>query len=554
MEEEIKIKGSKLSLIRVAHKPYFGLDIKVEECTKKHPEKINILLFLTRGNPSYGTYSSTNHIDKYAVDNSSLREYEECWYISEGESINSFSENEYTIDEKKIIATFILFMLKNHSLLINNLDIVEDLLVATNEKRFIKKFYNNVSNSDPGLYTYKIYLELFIKNNDVSEEKYSLEPEKIRKIYTKKTEYGYSVVNLLEDLVSDPVSEILISKGISYERISKRTVSEHCRDVESGVESWHKILKIVRNKVRANLSISYASSVVVDIPSNKFGIDPGKKIYTTTKNICIVEDGNIHIRLLCVKVSPELSSKLKNIDNLVVSELCNENELVLNLHNIPVITYDRISDKNIILPVDLAKLEVESKRCLIALNYLRFIRSELISPKKKFLEDLGIYKHSYHSDMDISRKEKEKSPGERETSTVPCGLCAKIDALNFSKKDKTDSYMRYYHSDSNANIITKGANLAKTGYILEIVSILDSFGLSIFKKSNEKNYDLSTVEEAIDRITALKETVEETIKKEKFKYILRKDRFIDLLDIPMSFMIEQKSYTVWWRLVVIGQY
>jgi hypothetical protein len=214
----------------------------------------------------------------------------------------------------------------------------------------------------------------------------------------------YSIYELVDDLIKDNsfildtnnfklISPISINKTLETSRMS---------------DEWCRILGKTGNKKRANLSINFLANICAEIPENNVGIEPGKLHLTSPRKICIVKDGLIINSNITVKInSKELQRKLKKV-NIIKERLLYDNELTLNLSSLPIINRNKLK----INIFDVAQTEANYTFSSMACNYLEkliYMRDKKLtscpkkitkekSDKEKYLESLGIYNTTLHSE------------------------------------------------------------------------------------------------------------------------------------------------------------
>jgi hypothetical protein len=214
----------------------------------------------------------------------------------------------------------------------------------------------------------------------------------------------YSIYELINDLVED---ESFILDTNNFKLISPIAKNETV-ETERASDEWCRVLGKTGNKKRANLSIDFLANLLVDIPENKVGIEPGKLHITAPRKICIIKDGILINPEISVKVnSNKLQKKLVSA-GIVKNKLLYKNELTLDLSKLPIITRDKLK----INVFDLAQTEVKYTFSSIACNYLErlvYMRDKKLttcpkklqepekSEKEKFLEKLGVYGNRLYS-------------------------------------------------------------------------------------------------------------------------------------------------------------
>lgn len=163
----------------------------------------------------------------------------------------------------------------------------------------------------------------------------------------------------------------------------------------------------IGNKRRANLGICFDTNVVVNIPENTVGIEPGEKTYKTRQSICLVKDGLLNQSLIGVMISNKLAGKFKRL-GIIKSELVFSGEYLIDISSLPVVTKCAIRD---ISSYYLSRLEVKYKLAAIANEYIQEYYPEKVTldPKIEFLKSLGIVGDYYFPKKETDKEATRKS-------------------------------------------------------------------------------------------------------------------------------------------------
>jgi hypothetical protein len=195
----------------------------------------------------------------------------------------------------------------------------------------------------------------------------------------------YSVYHLMKDIVEDGAS-IMISKDLTgeYNKISK-----------SGTQGWKfaatwmKVINLLGNRERANMSFKCSYSVTIKVPENKkLGVAADERELNTIINLNIIKDGLVNIDSIGIKGSKEFIQKLKR-KHIVEFNILYENEVLVDLKKLPIISRSDIRRPSIQLLSELVK-NIELSR--IAAKFYELTKpAPKKTAKEKYLESLGIY-------------------------------------------------------------------------------------------------------------------------------------------------------------------
>lgn len=266
MEKEIKINGSRLRLVKYCSYEH-GKSTEIILRNKKNLKYQYVLLadkLSSSGNPwlimdSYGK-------NKISV-NPSVHNYASAWGLVREKGIDRYSGEIYSTQDLRIILSFLGSTIK-----LEYLDTAELLAQATEDEIVIKGFYEMY-----GRVGMTNYIEDL--NDIIRHPEYTPKPVERKTKYPKiYSDYNkYSISRLITDLIEDNAS-ILINPELigEYKRLSPKKVDSNTA-VTYQKDKWAKVTGTIGNKRRANLGICFDTNVVVNIPENTVGIEPGEK-------------------------------------------------------------------------------------------------------------------------------------------------------------------------------------------------------------------------------------------------------------------------------------
>lgn len=176
----------------------------------------------------------------------------------------------------------------------------------------------------------------------------------------------YSVIDFLEELKSDPESRIKVIPDIlHYNRVSPKT-TDLSKNVVEYLDTPGKILSISKSKSKANINITYNATVNVTTPDGT-----EYKDYSSLKNFCVIREGKLNTKYICVKINSKLAGKLKRL-GVVYTKLLKDT-YILDLSKLPV--YSR-SNVGVVLPWMLEKYEYTFQCLKFKEEYIKFLMGE----------------------------------------------------------------------------------------------------------------------------------------------------------------------------------
>lgn len=327
----------------------------------------------------------------------SVHNYASAWGIVREKRVERYSGETYSTQDLRIILSFLGSTIK-----LEYLDTAELLAQATKDEIVIKGFYEMYGRV--GMTNYIEDLNDIIKRSEYTPKPIERKT-KYPKIYSDYNKY--SISRLITDLIEDNAS-ILINPELigEYKRLSPKKVDSNTA-VTYQKDKWAKVTGTIGNKRRANLGICFDTNVVVNIPENTVGIEPGEKTYKTRQSICLVKDGLLNQSLIGVMISNKLAGKFKRL-GIIKSELVFSGEYLIDISSLPVVTKCAIRD---ISSYYLSRLEVKYKLAAIANEYIQEYYPEKVTldPKIEFLKSLGIVGDYYFPKKETDKEATRKS-------------------------------------------------------------------------------------------------------------------------------------------------
>lgn len=435
---EILINNSRFKLTEISY-------VEIHDRTK-NKSIFNNYRYLSKGviygpdNTDYWEYQNLNTLlDKINRLNTNLPKNYRL-FVLERSKTNKI-DREYTTDEIKIMSGVCRALITDtHSKLTvyTKLELIEGLVRAIGRVKPLSHFYT-YGNKLSDMYTnlYKSLQTTSLLKDEIVD----------RKLLWFPSYHGgrrYSIYELVNDLIED---KSFILDTNKFKLISPIAKNERV-GTERASDEWCRILGKTGNKKRANLSIDFLANLLVDIPENKVGIEPGKLHITAPRKICIIKDGILINPEILVKVNSNKLQKKLISTGIVKCRLLYKNELILNLSKLPIITRDKLK----INIFDLAQTEVKYTFSSIACNYLErlvYMRDKKLttcpkklqepekSEKEKFLEKLGIYGNRLYSTK--VKTEANSKYLANEVSSIIDGMNSKYysnDILSYCNKAK----------------------------------------------------------------------------------------------------------------------
>ena len=389
MNKEILIENSRLKLIEL-EKGLIVKDRLVLPPSIYNKLSSKALLVVIDGSDGRIETKILTLTSYYTVDLSELQTpYENgkhFWVLMKSDTIIRTPQS-YTNDEIRIILYFLNYMWSNSSVRKS-----EKFIRALGIDELTETFYrlngnNTVSNK----------ICFLISKLATNKEDLVIERNKNFKTKEIYSGHSYSVYHLLKDLVEDKAS-ILIDPGItsSYKRISLSKESKPTNLKET--DKWMKVLDIVGNKNRANLSLKCLERISLHIPEDK-NVGVEEKDVSLLKPTCfnIIRDGLVNIDIIGIRGSKNLIRKLRRSTkcfNLLYSD-----EVLVDLSKMKLINRSEIKklDRNV-----LSYLVLDLILSKIAITYYKTKRSmyptiDKRSDEEKYLNNLGIFGNYYFS-------------------------------------------------------------------------------------------------------------------------------------------------------------
>jgi hypothetical protein len=354
--------------------------------------------------------------------------------------------------------------------------------------------------------------------------------------YVAKSIYGrkrYSILSLVRDLEAAGAKIYMEPELVGkYKRISKRV-----KDGSTLItDNWNQIIGVAGNRTRANLSLQVVSKVVVEVPENEFGVEPGERKLDSIRSFALIRDGVLNMEELGIKTDDtKLIGKLKRLG--VLTPMLLMDEYVIDLTKLPV-----CSSTGAVGSYQLARAEYMVKTADLEVAYLERLiykleRGLTVLPKKleapeddeatKFLKSLGIFDDRYYSP-----KTEDLEPEDGYLATEVIG---KVEGF------PTD------FSSNITSFINKGA--CKNPAVMNHLSLLEPL-------RHEKNVDV--LKKELDIVQTKRKVYITALRELKFKIILGKNlRFsgkgshsletyrVNLSSSKVSVTWKVKETTIW---------
>lgn len=324
----------------------------------------------------------TNKIDSRGLD--------EILILYKNKTINPPMTGNYDFESTAKILAFI------YAIPINYKDPLEALILSVKNGLLISSFYNAFSpDIQRGV---KQNCKYLIRNREWYKNctNYPVLP---RRCFKKGQRY--SVTKLLLDLErtgSSFIADYELMKGTLIGPHEKRRAC-----MEKIKENFVKILGVVGNQNRANLSLEFKQPITVSLPKNKFGIDKVENL-TVVRNLNIVKDACINTAFILVKIPEELARVLRSV-NCVEAKFINLEDsdkiYLLDLRKLPVLSKREMKPLSIealsrlVWKYTIAKEALFYKRIKASKDRYRNGKEDL-SEKELFLRANGIYGSSYY--------------------------------------------------------------------------------------------------------------------------------------------------------------
>ena len=396
--------------------------------------------------------------------------YSEAWVIEKSDI--KHGKEKYTGIEKDVMLKWLKVLFPAH------LDTAEVLVRAIDYGNVIRKFYESY-----GTDLIREFYRLIDSIIDGIEKGTGKSEKKFAKQYISPK---YNVLQFLHDIIEAGDVMIYTDPDLigQYKRISRKLKF-------SGTivpDKWCKVIGIVGNRTRANLSLSYETKISVDVPENTFGVEPGARELKTKRSFCFVKDGVVWQKWLGVKTrNKTLIRKMLN-SGIVKSGIVYSDEYLVNLEMMPAINKN---DIRFISSSRLARSEADIELCKIAGAWARrkeymAKKSLTVCPKlpqpvlgdaEKFLHSLGIFGDTYvppKTEVDGSRKSYEAYEvvghvvGISDPATIATRFINKIGTVpgaieNYLKKLEEnhtlsgrswDEEIAYWEKQTQKNVIT----------------------------------------------------------------------------------------------------
>jgi hypothetical protein len=380
---KIKINNSKLSIVELN---FTKGDTKVSGIDKNKLRYQRILL-TSPGSHQFTVLPATS--DTVSLPSSVQKaRYSEAWAIEK--DTTKATKEKYTGFDKDVMLKWMKVLYPSH------LDTAELLCHACGYGNVTKAFYES--------YGTDMIRDFYRLIDSITSGMSSGTKKSDKKFPCQYTAPKYNIYRLLKDMVEAGDVKIYTDPDLigKYKRITRgvKTAGTLVPD------KWCEVIGIVGNKTRANLSLSYKSTISVPIPANSFGIT-GPKDLECIRSYCIVKDGIAWSTKLGIKTKNKSLIRKLYGSGIIEMGLVYDDEYLLDLEKLPVIS---VSDTKNITSWNLAKAEVAveyarigsmwaSRKAMMERKKLSVCPKKMdldaISPEEAFLHSLGIYGDKY---------------------------------------------------------------------------------------------------------------------------------------------------------------
>jgi len=314
--------------------------------------------------------------------------YSEAWVIEKTDT--KYTKEKYDGLEKDVMLKWAV------KLFPEKLDTAEILVRAVDYGNVTRKFYESYG-TDLIREFYNLVgmiLDGAVKPTGRSDKKYA--PQYIAP--------KYSILNLMKDIMEAKDVQIYTDPDLigKYKRISRglKLTGEIVPD------KWCKVIGLVGNRTRANLSLSYQTLINITIPENEFGVKAETRELKTNRSFCIVKDGVVWSKWLGVKTKNTTLVRKMTKAGIIKSSIVYSDEYLLNLESLPAISASEIRH---ISSTQMAKAEAAVVLDKIGSAWARRkdymekksltvcpkLPQPVLSDADKFLHSIGIYGDTY---------------------------------------------------------------------------------------------------------------------------------------------------------------
>lgn len=176
----------------------------------------------------------------------------------------------------------------------------------------------------------------------------------------------YSIIDFLEDLKLCPDSRIKVIPDIlHYNRVSPKTV-DTSKNIVEYLDIPGKILSITKSKSKFNINITYSALVNITTPDGT-----EYKEFSTLKNFCVIKEGKLNTRHICVVINSELAKKLNRLGVIYTKLL--KDTYILDLSKLPVYSRNNV---NTVCPWMLEKYEYIHQCLKLKEEYIKFLMNQ----------------------------------------------------------------------------------------------------------------------------------------------------------------------------------
>ena len=390
----IKINNSKLSIVELN---FTKGDTRVTGIDKKKLRYQSILLTSPKSHQFTVLPATSDTVD---LPSSVQRaRYSEAWAIEVGTT--KATKEKYDGFDKDVMLKWMKVLYPSH------LDTAELLCHACGYGNVTKAFYES--------YGTDMIRDFYRLIDSITSGMSAGSKKSDKKFPCQYTAPRYSIYRLLKDMVEAGDVKIYTDPDLigKYRRITRgvKTAGTLVPD------KWCEVIGVVGNRTRANLSLSYVSTISVPIPANSFGIT-GPKDLECVRSYCIIKDGITWSTKLGIKTKNKSLVRKLHGSGIIEMGLVYDDEYLLDLEKLPVISTNDIRN---ITSWTLAKAEVAveyarigslwaTRKALMERKKLSVCPKKMdldaISPEEAFLHSLGIYGDKYipkTTSMDVTK-------------------------------------------------------------------------------------------------------------------------------------------------------
>ena len=153
--------------------------------------------------------------------------------------------------------------------------------------------------------------------------------------FIKNYRRRYTVLDLLDDIKNDSGSKInMITDIINYNRVSPKIIDTSKNTIEY-IDKPGDILGISKSKNRASVNITYKTFVNITKPDGT-----RYENFSTLKSFCVIKEGKLNTRYICVKINSKLAKKLKRLNAVYIK--LEADTYILDLSKLPIYSRENV--------------------------------------------------------------------------------------------------------------------------------------------------------------------------------------------------------------------